>query len=217
MSALFMNTVTREEDPSVLYDIPVPVISNPVQSFSSKPLLPPELLQHIFTFLPPSSLKATSLASVAFSQLAQPLLFSTLSISPLQILFYASEPVFRPRWYSEYVRARLQIYILNDKLRCAVRHVRVSPYRIDSQSDGRRSFSTTVAPELIIEALIAALPSFPNVDTLSWHCIDILPNWWSSITQLPRLKHLWLNSCTVFPGNVDLAPPYSIETVIDLF
>jgi hypothetical protein len=68
-------------------------------------------------------------------------------------------------------------------------------------------------PNLIINAVIAALPHFPNLSALSWHCIDVTPKWWDTIQSL-RITNLWINSATI-PQTVSSSLPCVVKLDLD--
>ncbi|KAF9003963.1 hypothetical protein BDQ17DRAFT_1355216 [Cyathus striatus] len=155
--------------------------------------LPVEIWLNILPFLPPSDLHTISLVSSLFRSIAQPLLFTTLDISPFFLTYSTTRPILRPNAYLDRTKHRVALY-QQPHIAHAVQHVWVSPY-------SRRGFPLRnnrdhLDPSELIQLIIDALPSFPNLDTLSWHCTDFKPEWWAVISRIP-LKRLWLNSCAV--------------------
>ncbi|KAF8893059.1 hypothetical protein BD779DRAFT_1508653 [Infundibulicybe gibba] len=156
--------------------------------------LPPELWLKIFPELPRNDIQAITLTSSSFRLMAQPLLFSVFDVSPFFMEYHTSQPTLRPRQYLDRTVERLKCYRLKH-IAPAVKHCWISPYsRKGFPPRNRRDY---LEPALIIEAVMEALPSFPNLSMLTWHCLDMTPQWWSIIQRLP-IQTFWFNSCTVF-------------------
>lgn len=125
--------------------------------------------------------------------MAQPLLFSTLDVSPFLLSFNAEMPILRPQRYLTRFVERLKYYTLPHIIH-GVHHCWISPY--SRTGFPVRNQQDDLDPNLIINVVVDALPHFPNLSTLSWHCIDITPKWWNVIQSL-RITNLWLNSTTI--------------------
>lgn len=158
--------------------------------------LPPELWLKIFPELLPVDLCSVTLACSNFRHLAQPFLFKVIDVSPFFLAAYNGDEniTLRPRKYLDRTVARLQFYTSNDRIARAVRQCWISPYA--RKGFPPRNHRDYLEPKLIIDAVVAALPFFPNLSRLAWHCIDISAEWWDVIHRLP-IKDLWLNSCSV--------------------
>lgn len=155
--------------------------------------LPPEIWLLICPYLKSAELQSISSTCSTFRYLAQPLLFSTLDVSPFLLSYNAELPILRPQNYLTRLVKRLKYYTLPHIVH-GVRHCWVSPYsRIGFPV---RNHQDDLDPNLIINAVVEALHHFPNLSTLSWHCIDITPEWWNVIQSL-RITNLWLNSSTI--------------------
>ncbi|KAG6851346.1 hypothetical protein H0H93_005744 [Arthromyces matolae] len=172
--------------------------------------LPPELWKKTFDFLNPADLRASTLTCSSFRWLAQPLLFSVFDLSPFFLAPNTDQPrMFRPRKYLDRTLERLQFY-RSPHIAPAVYHCWISPYsRWGFPPRHPRDY---LDPELIIDNVIEALPFFPNLRILSWHCIDFSATWWDVIRRLP-LRKLWINSCTVLASE-PMRPP--MVTHLDL-
>ncbi|GLB35757.1 putative mitochondrial calcium uniporter [Lyophyllum shimeji] len=153
----------------------------------------PELWLTIFTYLPPAGLRAVTLTCSSFRWLAQPLLFTVIDISPFFLAYSADRRIYRPRRYLDRTTERLDFY-RSPHIAPAVTHCWVSPY--SRTGFPARNPRDNLDPELIINKVMEALPCFPNLRHLSWHCIDFTANWWDTVRRLP-LRSLWLNSCTI--------------------
>ena len=156
-------------------------------------VLPPEIWLNIFPYLKPGDLQSASLTCSTFRYMAQPLLFSVLNVSPFFLSYNADRPIKRPTVYLERFLERLAYYQL-PHLKHAVRHCWISPY--SRHGFPERNPTDDLDPSLIISPLVAALPGFPNLRVLSWHCIDITAEWWDIIHSL-RLTKLWINSSDI--------------------
>ncbi|TFK31474.1 hypothetical protein BDQ12DRAFT_694081 [Crucibulum laeve] len=159
--------------------------------------LPPELWLEIFPFLPPISVHSAALVCSLFRTLAQPLLFRTLAISPFFLAYNTAQPLRRPLRYLDRTLSRVKCFT-QPHIAAAVTHVWISPY--SRQGFPLRDHRDELDPKLLIDAVVDALPLFPNLIELSWHCIDITPSWWEVIHKLP-IQHLWLNSCNILGEN----------------
>ena len=168
------------------------------QSLEKRPVngcgLPPEVWLLIFPNLKSSDLRMVSLVCKPFRYMAQPLLFSVLDVSPFLLSHNTEEPrVLRSRKYLSRLLKRLECY-KQPHIAPGVHHCWVSPYTRSGFAP--RNSQDSLDPSSIINALLECLPTFPNLTTLSWHCIDITPKWWSVIQSL-KIKNLWLNSSSV--------------------
>lgn len=161
-----------------------------MQSLEKQLHLPPEIWLLIFPYLKSSDLRTVSLVCQAFRYMAQPLLFFVLDVSPFLLSYNNEQPVPRHQNYLKRFLDRLEYYKL-PHIAPGVHHVWVSPYTRSGFPP--RNSRDDLDPDLIIDALLECLPSFPSLTTLSWHCIDITPKWWSVIQSLD-IKNLWLNS-----------------------
>ncbi|KAH9479130.1 hypothetical protein JR316_0007709 [Psilocybe cubensis] len=155
--------------------------------------LPPEVWLLVFPYLKPCDLRSISLTCSPFRYMAQPLLFSVLDVSPFFLAYNAEHPIPRPRAYLERFTERLKCYQI-PHIAHGVRHCWVSPY--SRTGFPARSQQDDLDPKLIINAIVDALPHFPNLSTLSWHCINISPQWWDIIQSL-KISNLWLNSSSI--------------------
>ena len=167
---------------------PIDIHSRQSQPFDSH--LPPEIWLLIFPNLKSSDLRTVSLVCQPFRYMAQPLLFSVLDVSPFLLSYNNEQPVPRPQNYLSRLLERLECYKL-PHIAPAVHHCWVSPYTRSGFPP--RNSQDDLDPDSVIDALLESLPSFPNLTTLSWHCIDISPKWWLVIQSL-NIKNLWLNS-----------------------
>ncbi|KAJ3515703.1 hypothetical protein NLJ89_g1593 [Agrocybe chaxingu] len=153
------------------------------------PLLP-EIWVLIFPYLKPHDLHSISLTCSTFRYIAQPILFTVLDLSPFLLSYNTEHPILRPRHYLSRFMKRLECF-KQPHIAHGVRHCWVSPYtRFGFPSPKQQD---DLDPNLIINAAVEALPHFPNLHTLSWHCIDITPQWWQIIQSL-KIHKLWLNS-----------------------
>ena len=155
--------------------------------------LPPEIWLLVFPNLESSDLRTVSSVCKSFRYMAQPLLFSVLDVSPFLLSFNTEQYILRPRNYLSSLIERLECY-KQPHIAPGVHHCWVSPY--NRSGFPSRSSQDDLDPNSIIDTLLDCLPSFPNLSTLSWHCIDITPKWWSVIQSL-NIKNLWLNSSSV--------------------
>jgi len=155
--------------------------------------LPSEIWLSIFPYLKTPDLQSVTLTCTTFRYMAQPLLFSVLDVSPFLLSYNAELPLFRPRSYYDRFLRRLECYKL-PHIAYGVRHCWISPY--SRSGFPFRNQQDNFDPKHIINAAIDSLPYFPNLSALSWHCIDIAPEWWDAIQQL-RIKTLWLNSSSL--------------------
>jgi hypothetical protein len=153
----------------------------------------PEIWLLVFSNLKSSDLRAVSSVCKPFRYMAQPSLFSVLDISPF-LFSYERKPIPRHQSYLSRLTARLECY-KQPHIAPGVHHCWVSPYTIGSGFPPRNS-QDGLDPNSIINTLFESLPSFPSLTTLSWHCIDITPNWWSVIQSL-NIRNLWLNSSSI--------------------
>lgn len=174
-----------------------------------QPSVPPEIWLHILPYLDSADLEAASLTCSTFRYIAQPLLFSVLDVSPFFLAYNTDKPVLRQRNYLRWTQARLERFKL-PHIAPAVKHCWISPYSRNGFPP--RSHRDDLDPSLIVDLVISALSSFPNLNTLSWHCINIQPQWWSVIETLP-LTHLWINSSVVLSLNPS---PLRAITYLDL-
>ncbi|KAF9483038.1 hypothetical protein BDN70DRAFT_359321 [Pholiota conissans] len=180
-----------------------------VQSLHTQPILFPEIWLLVFPYLKPQDLRSVSLTCVVFRYLAQPLLFSVLDVSPFLLSYNAERPILRPRNYLERCQERLEYYKL-PHIAHGVHHCWISPYT--RSGFPARNQQDDLEPSLIIDTVLEALPLFPNLSTLSWHCIDITPEWWNVI-QTVSIKKLWLNSSTI---PLSISSPFPSITHLDL-
>jgi hypothetical protein len=157
------------------------------------PILFPEIWLLVFPYLNPQDLRSVSLTCGVFRYLAQPLLFSVLDVSPFLLSYNADRPILRPRTYLERCKERLEYFKL-PHIAHGVHHCWISPYT--RSGFPARSLQDDLEPSSIIDTVLDALPLFPNLSTLSWHCIDITPEWWNDIQSL-SIRKLWLNSSTI--------------------
>ena len=173
--------------------------TNPRQSLEKRLFnglgLPPEIWLLVFPNLKSSDLRTVSLVCKPFRYMAQPLLFSVLDVSPFFRSYNGERPMLRPKTYLDRFLARLECY-KQSHIAYGVHHCWVSPYARSGYHP--RNLHNDLDPNSIIDTLLDSLPSFPNLTTLSWHCIDITPNWWSVIQSL-NVKNLWLNSSLIIP------------------
>ncbi len=169
----------------------IPTIAQPLSDTTS--VLFPEILPLVFPYLKAPDLRSVSLTSSSFRYMAQPMLFSVLDVSPFLLSYNAEKPTFRSLNYFERLGERLEYFKL-PHIAHGVRSCWISPYA--RSGFPTRNQQDDTKPELIIDAVLDILPSFPNLTTLSWHCIDITPKWWVTIQSL-HLQKLWLNSSTV--------------------
>jgi hypothetical protein len=169
--------------------------------------LPPELSPQIFRQLPPADLRSATLVCSSFRYLAQPFLFTILDVSPFFLAAYNGDETVtrRPCKYLDRTVSRIQFYRSNKGIARAVRQCWVSPYA--RQGFPPRNQKDYLEPQLVIDAVLKALPFFPNLSRLTWHCIDISVEWWDIIRRLP-IHDLWLNSCSVQGSNL---PPLHIK------
>jgi hypothetical protein len=183
----------------------------PIDTYSRQSLqfdghLPQEIWLLIFPYLESSDLRTVSLVCQPFRYIAQPLLFSVLDVSPFLFSYNNEQPVLRPKNYLSRLLDRLECYKL-PHIAPAVHHCWVSPYTRSGFPP--RNSQDDLDPDSIIDALLECLPSFPNLTTLSWHCINITPKWWSVIQSL-NIKNLWLNSSSA------LTSPSPLSSVVHL-
>ena len=115
---------------------------------------------------------------------------SALSRSPFLFPYNIEESVLRSQ---KYLLERLECY-KQPHIAPGVHHCWVSPYTRSGFAP--RSSQDGLDPSSIINALLECLPTFPNLTTLSWHCIDTTLKWWSVIQSL-KIKNLCLNSSSV--------------------
>lgn len=155
--------------------------------------LPPEIWLLIFPNLKSSDLRTVSSVCKSFRYMAQPLLFSVLDVSPFLLSYNTEQPVHRPQIYLSRLLERLEYY-KQPHIAPGVHHCWVSPYTRSGFPP--RNSQDDLDPGSVIDVLLDCLPSFPNLTTLSWHCIDIAPKWWSVIQSL-NIKNLWLNSSSI--------------------
>jgi hypothetical protein len=157
--------------------------------------LPPEIWLKVFPELPFESLPAVTLTCRLFRWMAQPLMFSVFDISPFFLNNGSERPALRPKEYLDRTIQRLDFFC-SKRIAPAVKHCWISPYSPTHRFEPYNG-EFRVAPGLIIDVTVKALPQFPNLRKLSWHCSDMIPQWWTVIERLP-LKSMWLNSsCTV--------------------
>lgn len=155
--------------------------------------LPPEIWLVIFPNLKSSDLRTVSSVCRSFRFMAQPMLFSVLDVSPFLLSYNTDQPILRPQAYMSRLLERLECY-KQPHIAHGVHHCWVSPYTRSGFAP--RNPEDNLDPNSIIDTLLESLPSFPNLTTLSWHCIDFTPNWWSVIQSL-NIKNLWLNSLSI--------------------
>lgn len=173
--------------------------------------LPPELWLLIFSFLGDKELRAVTRVYSSFRFLAQPLLFHVLDVCPFFLAYNADRPIYRPHRYLQRTLDRLEFY-KSPQIATAVTQLWISPYARSGFPP--RRLTDDLDPNLIIAAIIDALPAFPNIRTLSWHCIDIRTSWWDSIQRLPNLTRLWINSCDLLPpSSSTFRPPRPLAKV----
>lgn len=158
---------------------------------------PPELWLGIFPFLSDKDLRAVTQTCSTFRYLAQPFLFRVLDICPFFLAYNTDRPIRRPRRYLQSTLDRLEFYT-SPRIAPAVNQLWISPYARSGFPP--RRLTDDLDPTLIISAIIDALPAFPNIRTLAWHCIDIRPSWWAAIQRLPSLTNLWVNSSAILPS-----------------
>ncbi|KAF5384965.1 hypothetical protein D9615_001167 [Tricholomella constricta] len=156
-------------------------------------IVPPEIWLNVFAHLLPAELRATTLTCSLFRWLAQPFLFCIIDVSPFFHGFNGERPILRPHKYLDRTVQRLEFY-RSQHIAPAVQHCWISPYSRSGYP--ARNSRDDLDPDLIIEKVIEALPSFPNLCKLSWHCTDFTMKWWDAICKLP-ITTLWLNSCTI--------------------
>ena len=161
----------------------------------------------IFPNLKPSDLRMLSSVCKLFRYVAQPLLFSLLYVSPYLLSYNTDQPVLRPRNYPRILLERLECY-KQPHIAPGVHHCWVSPYTCSGFPP--RKTQDDADPSSIIDLLLDCLPSFPNLTTLSWHCIDITPAWWTVLQSL-NIKNLWLNSSSVLATS-----PSPLSSVVHL-
>ncbi|KDR80995.1 hypothetical protein GALMADRAFT_207893 [Galerina marginata CBS 339.88] len=166
---------------------------SPKPSFIQPSSLLPEIWLLVFPHLAPPDLQSISLTCSTFRYIAQPLLFCVLDVSPFLLSYNAEQPTLRPRKYLTRFLKRLEYYKL-PHIAHGVRHCWISPYT--RFGFPMRNQDDDTDPNQIIDAAVDALPSFPNLSTLSWHCIDIAPEWWDVIQSL-QITNLWLNSSSI--------------------
>ncbi|KAF8079041.1 hypothetical protein FPV67DRAFT_1467303, partial [Lyophyllum atratum] len=159
------------------------------------PNIPPEIWLRIFAYLSdlPTDLKASTLTCSSFRTLAQPLLFTVIDVSPFFLAYSVDRRIYRPRKYLDRTAQRLDFYC-SPRIAPAVTHCWISPY--SRTGFPARNPRDNLDAELIIDKVVEALPSFPNLRNLSWHCTDFTAKWWDVIYRLP-VKNLWLNSCMI--------------------
>ena len=155
--------------------------------------LPPEIWLLIFPNLKSSDLRTVSSVCKSFRFMAQPMLFSVLDVSPFLRSYNNEQPILRPRTYLSRLLERLEHY-KQPHIAPGVHYCWISPYTRSGFPS--RSSQDDLDPKLIIDAVLESLPSFPNLTTLSWHCIDITPKWWSVIQPMD-IKNLWLNALSI--------------------
>ena len=176
---------------------------------ASTSALPPEIWLLICPHLKTTELQSISLTCSTFRYMAQPLLFSTLDVSPFLLSYNAELPILRPHSYLTRFVKRLKYYTLPHIVH-GVHHCWISPY--SRSGFPVRNQQDDLDPNLLINAVVEALPHFPNLSTLSWHCIDITPKWWNVIQSL-RITNLWLNSATI---HQPVSSPLSCVVNLDL-
>lgn len=158
--------------------------------------VPPELWLSIFPYLDDKDLRAVTRTCSDFRLLAQPLLFRVLDVSPFFLAYNSDRIIYRPRQYLQATLDRLNFY-KSPRIAPAVKGLWVSPYA--RSGFPARHLADDLNPTLVISAIIDALPTFPNLRSLTWHCIDIHPSWWASIQRQPSLTKLWINSSSILP------------------
>lgn len=174
--------------------LPATSESRPMQKSRHRPsALLPEIWLLVFPYLKTADLRSISLTCSTFRYMAQPLLFSILDVSPFLLSYNAEHPILRPRQYLIRFLERLKYYKL-PYIAHGVQHCWISPY--SRSGFPVRSQHDDLDPQLIIDAVMEALPSFTNLSTLSWHCIDINTKWWDTIQSL-RITNMWLNSSSI--------------------
>lgn len=176
--------------------------------------LPPELWLSIFPLLSDKDLRAVTRTCSAFRILAQPFLFRVLDVCPFFLAYNTDRPIYRPRRYLQSTLERLEFYKL-PHIAPAVTQLWLSPYARSGFPP--RRLTDDLDPALIISAIIDALPAFPNIRVLTWHCIDIRPSWWTALQRLPNLTSLWINSCGILPpAPGEFVPTFSLERITNL-
>ncbi|KAJ3574752.1 hypothetical protein NP233_g1556 [Leucocoprinus birnbaumii] len=158
--------------------------------------VPPELWLSIFPHLDNKDLRAVTRTCSKFRLLSQPLLFRILDISPFFLAYNTDRVIYRPQHYFQTTLRRLEFY-KSPLIAPAVTELWISPYARSGFPS--RHLADDLDPTLVISVVIDALPAFPNLQSLTWHCIDIQPSWWNAIQKQSSLKRLWINSSTILP------------------
>ncbi|KAG6911372.1 hypothetical protein DXG01_001043 [Tephrocybe rancida] len=156
-------------------------------------LLPLELWLNIFCHLQTADLQVLTLTCPPFRWLAQPLMFVVIDVSPFFLAYNVDRRILRPRKYLDRTVERLKFY-RSPHIASAVKHCWISPY--SRYGFPPRNVRDYLDPDLVINEVIKALPFFPNLRILSWHCINFSTKWWDTVQRLP-IRTLWINSCTV--------------------
>ncbi|KAF8959632.1 hypothetical protein BDZ97DRAFT_1385703 [Flammula alnicola] len=152
-----------------------------IQPSSKPPVLLPEIWLLVIPYLKTLDLQSISLTCSTFRYMAQPLLFSVLDVSPFLLSYNAEKPILRPPKYLDRFVERLEYFKLPHIVH-GVHHCWISPY--SRSGFPNRNQQDDLDPNSIIDVALEALPHFPNLSTLSWHCIDITPQWWDKIQSL---------------------------------
>jgi hypothetical protein len=165
--------------------------------------IPLELWLSIFPYLNDKDLRVVTRVCSTFRELAQPLLFHVLDICPFFLAYNSDRAIYRPRQYLQTTLERLEFY-KSPRIAVSVTELWVSPYA--RHGFPARQLTDDLDPTLVISAIIDALPAFPNLRALTWHCINIRPSWWSVIQRQPSLTRLWINASTILPASFTDAP-----------
>jgi hypothetical protein len=162
-------------------------------TFQQPASLLPEIWLLVIPYLKSHDLQSISLTCTTFRYIAQPLLFSVLDVSPFLLSHDIEQRMLRPQEYYELLAQRLSYYKLPHIVH-GVTTCWISPY--SRSGFPSRSREDDLDPNRIINLVMDALPLFPNLTKLSWHCIDITPQWWRVIESL-NITKLWINSAEV--------------------
>ncbi|TFK28323.1 hypothetical protein FA15DRAFT_753641 [Coprinopsis marcescibilis] len=187
----------------------LPTLTRTVGPPQSKSL-PPELWLEILPHMSRLDKASTSLVSQQLRALAQPMLFEVLDVSPFLLAFTIDRPFLRPKNYLRYTLDRLACF-QQPHIVHGIKSCYISPYTRTGYP--ARDRGDDLDPSLVVNAVIDALPSFPNLRTLALHLIDLNDIAWNAFCGL-HLTSLWLNSCNIDAQDVAI-PPYASTIFLD--
>lgn len=155
--------------------------------------LPPELWLNIFPTVPLSTLPSLTLTSRRFRDLAQPLLFSRITVSPFTATLFPHSA--RPHTRSTFSHAQERLEFLSgENIRASIKEVNVKPDQMPALLPGMaQSAHDEVHIEEFTQMILGYIPCFPNLERLNLSFMHLTA---AMLASLPYITNLNLMFCS---------------------